>query len=116
MAFGSDWPVAPLDPWPAIYGAVTRRTLEGAHDPDGWVPEQRISLEEALAAYTAGSAYAEYAESWKGRLAPGQVADLVVLDRDPFALDPGELDRVESVLTMVGGRVVWAAEDIDVVP
>lgn len=116
MAFGSDWPVAPLDPWPAIYGAVTRRTLEGAHDPDGWVPEQRISLQEALEAYTAGSAWAEYAESWKGRLAPGQVADLVVLDRDPFAIDPGELDRVESVLTMVGGRVVWVAEDIDVVP
>ncbi|MDX1660366.1 MAG: amidohydrolase [Gemmatimonadota bacterium] len=108
MAFGSDWPVAPLDPWPAIYGAVTRRTLEGAHDPDGWVPEQRISLEEALEAYTAGSARAEYAEAWKGRLTPGYVADLVVLDRDPFAIDPAELDGVESVLTMVGGRIVWA--------
>lgn len=107
LAFGTDWPVAPLNPWDTVYAAVTRRTLDGG-PPEGWVPEERLSLEEALAAYMSGSAFAEFTEEEKGRLAPGYLADLVVLDRDPFAIEPGELREVRSLLTMVGGRIVHA--------
>ena len=107
LAFGTDWFVAPLDPWRTVYAAVTRRTLDGAR-PDGWVPEEKISLEEALAAYTGGSAWAEFAEAWKGRIAPGFVADLVVAEPDPFAVAPEALADVETVMTVVGGRIVWA--------
>ena len=109
LAFGTDWPVAPLDPMRTVYAAVTRRTLDGAH-PEGWVPEEKITVEEALRAYTAGSAYAEFAEAEKGRLVPGQWADLVVLSEDPFEIDAERLEEIRPVLTMVGGRVVWEAE------
>ena len=109
LAFGTDWPVAPLEPMRSIYGAVTRRTLDGAH-PDGWVPEEKISLDEAFAAYTSGSSWADGTESWKGRLAPGYAADLVVLSADPWSIPPEELDGIESVLTMVGGRITYRAE------
>jgi predicted amidohydrolase YtcJ len=109
LAFGTDWPVAPLDPMRTVYAAVTRRTLDGAH-PAGWVPEERISLEEALRAYTAGSAYAEFADGKKGRLLPGYLADLVVLSEDPFAVEPERLEEIRPVMTMVGGRIVWEAE------
>jgi predicted amidohydrolase YtcJ len=109
LAFGTDWPVAPLDPMRTVYSAVTRRTLDGAH-PEGWVPEQKVTLDEAFAAYTSGSAFAEGTESWKGRLAPGYVADLVVLSEDPWEIEPERLDEVQPVLTMVGGKVVYRAE------
>ncbi|HUP00076.1 MAG TPA: amidohydrolase [Gemmatimonadota bacterium] len=108
LALGTDWPVAPLDPWATIYAAVTRRTLAGAH-PGGWVPEEKIALEEALRAYTSGSAHAEFAEGEKGRLAPEYYADLVVLSEDPFVVAPERLGQIESVLTIVGGRVVYSA-------
>ena len=81
LAFGSDWPVAPLDPLPAIDAAVTRRTLDGK-DPNGWFPEQRITAEEAVRAFTAGSAFAAHQDGERGTLAAGKLADLVVLDRD----------------------------------
>ena len=109
LAFGTDWPVAPLDPMRTVYAAVTRRTLDGDH-PDGWVPEEKVSVEEALRAYTAGSAYAEFAEEEKGILAPGYLGDLVVLSDDPFTVAPERLEEIRPVLTMVGGRVVYAAE------
>ena len=106
LAFGSDWFVAPPTPIEGLYAAVTRRTLDGAN-PDGWVPEQKISLEEALHAYTVGSAFAGFSEDELGTLEPGKLADLVVLDRDLFAVPPEEI-RVASVLmTVVGGRVVF---------
>ena len=76
LAFGSDWTVAPLDPLLGIYAAVTRRTLDGKN-PGGWVPEQKITVEEALRAYTAGDAYGVFAEQKRGKLAPGYLADLV---------------------------------------
>ncbi len=110
LALGTDWPVAPLDPMWTVYAAVTRRTLDGKH-PGGWVPEEKLTLEEALRAYTAGSAYAAFAEGDEGRLAPGYLADVVVLEPDPFAVPPEELKDVTAWMTIVGGRVVYAAED-----
>jgi predicted amidohydrolase YtcJ len=107
LAFGSDWTVAPLDPLLGVYAAVTRRTLDGKH-PGGWVPEQKISLAEALRAYTRGNAYATFAETRRGALAPGYDADVVVLDRDLFALPPESLATARVRYTIVGGRVVYA--------
>jgi hypothetical protein len=106
LAFGSDWTVAPLNPMEGLKAAVTRQTLDGKN-PDGWVPEQKISLEEAVRAYTVGSAHAEFQEKVKGSLTPGKLADLVMLDRDMFKIDPAELDKVKVSLTIVDGRVVY---------
>src|SRR6185312_16916516 len=104
LAFGSDWTVAPLDPVLGIYAAVTRRTLDGKH-PDGWIPEEKIGVEEALRAYTAGDAYGVFAERTRGRLAPGYKADLVLLDRDLTRIPPEEIERAAIRATVVGGRV-----------
>ncbi len=106
LAFGSDWFVAPMEPLRGIHAAVTRRTLDGAN-PDGWVPEQKISVAEAVRAFTAGSAYAEGQEARKGTLEPGKLADLVVLSRDIFAIDPAGIADVEVDATMLGGEVVY---------
>ncbi|CAM5474278.1 amidohydrolase [Rhodanobacter lindaniclasticus] len=106
LAFGSDWFVAPMEPLMGIYAAVTRRTLDGAH-PDGWVPEQKISVAEAVRAYTAGSAYAESQEAVKGTLAPGKLADLVVLSRDIFTIDPVAIADTRVDATLLGGKVVY---------
>ena len=106
LAFGTDWTVAPLNPMLTIYAAVTRRTLDGKN-PDGWVPEQKISVEETVRAYTYGSAYAEFQEGVKGTITPGKLADLVILSSDIFKIDPKEIDKVRVVLTMVDGRVVY---------
>jgi predicted amidohydrolase YtcJ len=106
LAFGSDWTVAPLDPILGIYAAVTRRTLDGKN-PNGWVPEQKVSVGEALRAYTAGNAYATFDEGRRGTLAPGADADVVVLDRDLFIIPPDSLDRARVRYTIVGGRVVY---------
>ncbi len=109
LAFGSDWPVAPLSPWWGIYAAVTRRTLDGKN-PGGWVPAQKITLEEAIHAYTMGAAYAEFNEKEKGSLTAGKLADVIVLDSDLFAMAPERIKDVKVVTTMVGGRVVYRAE------
>ena len=106
LAFGSDWTVAPLDPLTGIKAAVTRQTLDGKH-PNGWVPEQKITLDEAIRAYTAGSAYAEFGEKVKGTITPGKLADLVMLDRDIYSADPSEIDKAKVVLTIMDGRVVY---------
>ena len=108
LAFGTDWTVAPLNPMLSIYAAATRRTLDGKH-PSGWVPEQKISVEEAVRAYTVGSAYAEFQENEKGTLAPGKLADLVILSRDIFKIDPNEIDKVKVTLTIMDGRIVYEA-------
>jgi len=110
LAFGSDWSVAPLDPLTGVYAAVTRRTLDGKH-PDGWVPRQKIALAEALRAYTAGNAWAVFAEEQWGTLEPGKYADLVVLDRDLFALPADSLGGARVRYTIVGGRVVYRRAD-----
>lgn len=106
LAFGTDWTVAPLDPMLTIYAAVTRRTLDGKN-ANGWVPEQKISVAETVRAYTTGSAYAEFQEKVKGSITPGKLADLVILSRDIFKIDPAEIDKVKVMLTMVDGRVVY---------
>ncbi|HVS35175.1 MAG TPA: amidohydrolase [Gemmataceae bacterium] len=107
LAFGSDWSVAPLSPILGIDAAVNRRTLDGKH-PDGWYPEQKITAVQALEAYTATAAYAGFEEKDRGMLAPGMLADCVVLSRD--ILDEAERDRIaetEVLATVVGGRVVY---------
>jgi predicted amidohydrolase YtcJ len=106
LAFGSDWFVAPPTPLEGIYAAVTRRTLDGAN-PDGWVPEQKITVSEALTAYTRGGAYASFDESQKGMIAPGMLADLVVIDRDLRAIPPEEIRAARVVRTIVGGKTVF---------
>ncbi len=107
LAFGSDWTVAPLDPLWGVYAAVTRRTLGDAH-PGGWFPQQKLGVEEALTAYTAGSAYAGSSEGTVGRLEPGKLADLVVLSDDLRSVAPERIPDVQVELTMVGGRIVHA--------
>ena len=106
LAFGTDWTVAPMNPMFTIYAAVTRRTLDGKN-PKGWVPEQKISVEEAIRAYTVGSAYAEFQESVKGTITPGKLADLVILSRDIFKIDPKEIETTKVVMTILDGRVIY---------
>jgi predicted amidohydrolase YtcJ len=106
LAFGSDWTVAPIDPILGIYAAVTRRTLDGKN-PRGWIPDQKITVEEALRAYTAGNAYAVFAEGTRGKLAPGYLADLVLLDQDLTAIPPEAIERATVRATIVGGKVVF---------
>jgi predicted amidohydrolase YtcJ len=106
LVFGSDWPVAPLDPIYGIYSAVTRRTLDNKH-PDGWIPEQKISVEEAVRAYTSTGAYAEFSERDKGTLEPGKLADIVVLSEDIFRIPPENIRDVKVTLTLAGGRKTW---------
>ena len=108
LAFGSDWPVAPLDPVMGIYAATTRRTLDGAN-PQGWVPAQRITVAEAVHAYTVGSAFAEHQEGAKGSLEAGQLADLVVLSGDIFAIPPEQIANVRVQLTVFNGSVIYRA-------
>ncbi|MBX7104504.1 MAG: amidohydrolase [Gemmataceae bacterium] len=111
LAFGSDWSVAPISPLLGIDAAVNRRTLDAKY-PGGWVPRQKITVEEALTAYTNGSAYASHQDKERGSLTVGKFADFVVLSRDILA--PGEADRIgttEVVTTVVGGRVVHNARN-----
>lgn len=110
VAFGSDWTVAPLDPLLGVYAAVTRSTLDGER-PDGWVPEQKIDVERALAAYTRSAAYTGFADSLVGRLTPGRLADFVVLDASPFDVAPRDLGDLRVRQTWVGGEQVYAASD-----
>jgi predicted amidohydrolase YtcJ len=106
MAFGSDWFVAPPTPLEGIYAAVTRRTLDGAH-PGGWVPEQKIGVEDALRAYTLNGAYASFEEREKGTIERGKLADLVLVDRDLTRIPPETIRDAQVVMTIVGGRVVF---------
>jgi len=106
LAFGSDWAVAPATPLEGIYAAVTRRTLDDKN-PGGWVPEQKISVDEALRAYTANAAYASFEESIKGTLVAGKLADFVVLDRDLFSIPAPQLRDAKVIVTVVGGRPVF---------
>jgi len=106
LAFGSDWFVAPMEPMLGIYAAVTRRTLDGKR-PNGWVPEQKIAVAEAVRAYTMGSAYASFDEKIKGSIEPGKLADLAVLSADIFKINPVEIGKVKVVMTVFDGRVIY---------
>jgi predicted amidohydrolase YtcJ len=106
LAFGSDWFVAPPTPLEGIYAATTRRTLDD-RNPGGWLPEQKITVEQALRAYTSGSAYAGFQEQDVGVLKPGMLADVVMIDRDITRIAPETIRDAHVVLTMVGGRIVF---------
>ena len=109
LALGTDWYVAPLDPMLTVHAAVTRATLDGKH-PDGWFPEQKLTVEEAVRAYTIGSAYAEFQEHEKGTLAPGMLADFVVWSQDIFEIEPDAIRDTRALVTVMDGRVVYEAE------
>ena len=111
LAFGSDWFVAPPTPLAGIYAAVTRRTLDDRH-PTGWVPEQKITVEQALRAYTSGSAYAGFQEKDVGTLEAGKLADLVIVDRDITRIPAETIRDAKVMLTMVGGRVVFDRDGV----
>jgi predicted amidohydrolase YtcJ len=106
LAFGSDWFVAPMEPLMGIYAAVTRRTLDGKR-PQGWVPEQKITVAEAVRAYTMGSAFASGDEKVKGSIEVGKLADLVVLSADIFKIDPVEIEKAKVVMTIFDGKVIY---------
>jgi predicted amidohydrolase YtcJ len=111
LAFGSDWTVAPMDPLAGIHATITRRTLDGKN-PDGWIPEQKISLEDAIKGYTIHGAYAEFSETRKGSLEKGKAADLVVLSANLFDIPPAEIKRTEVLMTLVGGEVVYKKREL----
>lgn len=106
LAFGSDWPVASLDPLLGLSAAVTRRTSDGKN-PGGWVPEQQITVAEALRAYTAGNAWAVFADQQWGTLAAGRLADVVIVDHNLFTMTPESLATARVSVTIVGGKVVY---------
>jgi predicted amidohydrolase YtcJ len=109
LAFGSDAPVESPNPFWGVHAAVTRRRVDGAPGPEGWYAEQRLSVEEALRAYTWGAAYAAGMEGRLGRLAPGYLADLLVLDRDVFTCPADELREIKPLAAMLGGE--WLFQD-----
>ncbi|HRG78505.1 MAG TPA: amidohydrolase [Cyclobacteriaceae bacterium] len=107
LVFGSDWFVAPPTPLEGIYAAVTRQTLDGKN-PDGWVPEQKISVEEALKSYTISAAYASFEENIKGSIKSGKLADFVILDKNLFEINPVDIRNVKILRTSVGGEFVYS--------
>ena len=106
LAFGTDWSVAPLSPMWSIYAAVTRATLDGKN-PEGWVPEQKLTVAEAVEAYTMGSAYAEFQDKDKGSITAGKLADFVVLSDDIFRIPPAQVKNVKVEATYMGGKLVY---------
>ncbi len=104
LAFGTDYPVEPITPFRGIYCAVTRKNEAGTNE---YFPEQKINIHQAIAAYTTGAAYAEFAENTKGLLYPGMVADIVVLDRDITKIAPEEILKTKVLRTVVGGKTVY---------
>jgi hypothetical protein len=109
LAFGSDCPVEICDPLAGIHAAVTRRRSDGTPGPEGWRPELRLSVEQAVAAYTTGPAFAAGREADLGSITPGKCADLTILEKDIFTIDPHEIRQVRVAATMVGGRFVYTA-------
>jgi hypothetical protein len=108
LAFGTDWPVAPLNPMLGLYAAVTRATLDGKN-PNGWFPDQKLTMAEAVEAYTMGSAYAEFQEKEKGSITSGKLADFVILSDDIFEIDPAKIRDAKVLKTFLGGKLIWEA-------
>lgn len=111
LAFGSDWPVEPLDPRRGLYSAVTRKNIEFNFPEGGWFPEQKLSLAEAIRYFTWGAAYASFEENLKGTLEPGKLADLTVFSRDLFSIDPKEILTTPVAYTIVGGKIVYEGKE-----
>ena len=107
LAFGTDYPVEPVTPFRGLYAAVTRKSEDGKQE---YFPEQRLTMDQAIAAYTTGSAFAEYEEKEKGKIVPGMLADFVVLDRDPTASSPEKLLGTKVLRTIVGGKTVFESK------
>ena len=108
LVFSSDWPACMTpDPMRGLHNAVNRRTIDG-EPPGGWLPEQRVSVLQALIAYTQGGAYASFEEQRKGRISAGQLADLIVMDRDLFTIDPMEIGKSRVILTVFDGKVIYS--------
>src|SRR6185369_9698224 len=107
LAFGTDYPVEPVAPFRGLYAAVTRKSEDGKHE---YYPQQKLTIEQAIAAYTAGSAYAEFAEKDKGKLVPGMLADFAVLDRDLTAIAPEKILGTQVLETVMGGKTVYQAK------
>ena len=108
LTFGTDWDVAPLNPMLGVYAAVTRATLDGKN-PNGWFPEQKLTVAETVEAYTMGSAYAEFQEKEKGSITAGKLADIVILSDDIFTIDPVKIRNVTVLKTFVGGKLVHSS-------
>jgi predicted amidohydrolase YtcJ len=108
-AFGSDWPVVTLNPWLGIQTAVTRQTSEGK-PPEGFVPSERLTVAQAVEGYTIGAAYAGHLEKTEGSLETGKVADVIMVDRNIFEIEPHTIDQTKVVLTIVGGKIVYEAD------
>ncbi|HEX9492089.1 MAG TPA: amidohydrolase family protein, partial [Thermoanaerobaculia bacterium] len=106
VTFGSDWTVAPLNPILGIYAAVTRRTLDGKN-PNGWIPEQKITVEEALRCYTVNNAYAMFRENEMGKIAPGMLADIAVISDDLITMPPEKIENAKVDITIFDGRVIF---------
>jgi predicted amidohydrolase YtcJ len=104
--FGSDWTVAPINPLLGIYAAVTRRTLD-EKNPEGWIPEQKITVAQAIQCYTINNAYAAFEEKQKGSIEVGKFADLVMLDEDILLIDPVKIRDVHVIMTVLGGKVIY---------
>ncbi len=109
LAFGSDAPVESPNPFLGLHAAVTRRRADGSPSPEGWYPEQRLSILEAWHGFTSGPAYAAGMENRLGKLSPGCHADLIVLEKDPMTCEPDDLLKIQSSATMVKGEWVWQA-------
>jgi hypothetical protein len=110
LAFGSDWPVVTVNPWPGVQNALTRQTTEG-NPPEGFVPKERISLEDTIKAYTWGAAFAGRREKTEGSIEPGKLADLIVMQQDIFKIEPSDLAKADVLLTMVGGQIVYQSPE-----
>lgn len=106
MCFGTDWYVAPLNPLLGIYAAVTRRTLDDKN-PEGWIPEQKISVEDAIKCYTVNSAYASFEENIKGTIETGKLADLIILSDDILTIDPNKIKDAKVEMTLFDGKVIY---------
>jgi len=110
LAFGSDWPVVTLSPWPGLQNAVTRQTTEG-EPKGGWIPSERLSLEDAIKGYTLNAAFAGHREKTEGSIEPGKVADLIVVSQDLFKIDPSKIAETKALLTIVDGKTVYKSTD-----
>ena len=106
LAFGSDWPVVTLNPWKGVQTAVTRQTHEGKPE-GGFVPSQRLGMEDTIRAYTLGAAFAGRREKTEGSIEPGKLADFILLDQDLFSIEPSQIDKTEVLFTVVGGKFVY---------